>query len=146
MDIEAGVEDDADEGRYRRGKADHGQAGVGAAAHEIGHRQADAEGLYKALGHDPDRLVVAIEIADHAEEHGRKDGLGREAFKILEALLDDIGIGREYPGQQVAAEHYEGKDGNTEGNAAPPGPGRWPGPRRRRPFQDRPPAGGRRRY
>ena len=42
------------------GQADHGQAGVGLDAHNVGHGQADEQGLEQALRHDENGLAAAV--------------------------------------------------------------------------------------
>ena len=60
---------------YRGRHADLRQAGVGLDAHDVGQGQADQQGLDDALDHDPEGVIGAVEIADHAEQHGGGDGL-----------------------------------------------------------------------
>ena len=52
-----------------RGQTYAGQAGVRLYAHNIGHGQAHDERLYKSLRHYPHGVVMAVEVADHAEQH-----------------------------------------------------------------------------
>lgn len=64
------------------GQTDHGQAGVGLDAHNVGHGQADEQGLEQALRHDENGLVAAVEIADHAEQDRGEDGLRCKALEV----------------------------------------------------------------
>ena len=49
--------------------------------------QADEQCLDESLCHDPECLVVAVEIADHAEQDRGQDGLKREALQVIIAVL-----------------------------------------------------------
>ena len=107
IEVEADVQDYAGQRGHRRGKANLRQARVRLDAHHIRKRQADEQRLDETLCHDPERLVVAVEVAEHAEEDRRQDGLGREALQILKAFLHDLGIRREKSRQRIALEHHE---------------------------------------
>ena len=50
---EADVQHDAHHGGGGGRQTDHGQAGVGLNAHDVGHGQADEQGLHQALDHGP---------------------------------------------------------------------------------------------
>lgn len=88
VEVEADVQHDSDGGGRRGGQTDHSQARIGLDAHEVGHGQAYQQGLHQTLHHDPDSLVVAVEITHHAEQHSSGDGLWREAFQIGESVCD----------------------------------------------------------
>ena len=88
VEVEADVQHDSDGGGRRGGQTDHSQARIGLDAHEVGHGQAYQQGLHQTLHHDPDSLVVAVEITHHAEQHSSGDGLWREAFQIGESVCE----------------------------------------------------------
>lgn len=48
--------------------------------HEVSEGETDAEGLDQTLEHNPERFVVAVEVADHAEQNSGDDGFGRKAL------------------------------------------------------------------
>lgn len=77
------IEDDIDHNtKYRCNrccKSDLRQAGIRLDTHIIGQRQADKQGLDQSLYHNPQRLVMSIEISDHAKQHRCYDGLQCEA-------------------------------------------------------------------
>ena len=129
IEEEADIQHDAHSGRGGRGQTDHGQAGVRLDAHDVSHGQADQEGLHKALHHDPDGLVVAVEVAHHAEQHRCDDRLRRKTAQIGEGIHNDGGVCSEDAGQQIALEPHQRKhrtaEDQTDGNAGEqslPGP------------------------
>ena len=117
IEIEPNVQNDAHDGGDRRGQANLGQAGVGLDAHKIRQGQAHQKGLDEALHHDPQGLIVAVEVAHHTEQDGGHDGLRREALQVLKALLHDLCVGREDTGQQIALEQDEHEHNAPEGQA-----------------------------
>ena len=52
------------------------------------------QSLHQPLYHDPERFVVAIEVAYHAEQDGSGDGLGRKAHEVGVAVGNNSGICR----------------------------------------------------
>ena len=91
---------------YRGRHADLRQAGVGLDAHDVSQRQADQQGLDDALNHDPEGVSGAVEIADHAEQHGGGDGLRGKALEVVEALLDHGGVGGEASSQHIPLQQH----------------------------------------
>ena len=67
VEIKSKVQQDADSCGNRCGKSDPCQAGVWLDTHEVSEGETDAEGLDQSLEHNPERFVVAVEVADHAE-------------------------------------------------------------------------------
>ena len=84
-------------------------------AHKVRQGQAHQKGLDEALHHDPQGLIVAVEVAHHTEQDGGHDGLRREALQVRKALLHDLCVGREDTGQQVPPEQDEHEHDAPEG-------------------------------
>ena len=93
----------------RGGKTDLCQAGVWLDTHKVSQRQSDKQCLREPLDHNPERQVIAVEIADHAEQNSGQDRFGGEALQISKAVLDNLCIGRENTGQQVALQQNKCK-------------------------------------
>ena len=74
------IEQNAHYGGGGCGQTDHRQAGVGLDTHEVSEGETDAEGLDQTLEHNPERFVVTVEVADHAEQNSGDDGFGRKAL------------------------------------------------------------------
>ena len=91
-------------------QADHGQAGVGLDAHNVGHGQADEQGLEQALRHDENGLAATVEIADHTEQDRGEDGLQRKALEVGIAVGDHRCIRGEEAAEQVALAQDQRKD------------------------------------
>ena len=96
----ADIEQNAHCSRGGCGQTDHRQAGVGLDAHNICHGKAHQQSLHQPLYHDPERFVVAIEVAYHAEQDGSGDGLGRKAHEVGVAVGNNSGICRKQTGQR----------------------------------------------
>lgn len=95
-------------------QADQGQVGIWLNAHYIGHGQTDQKGLNHALNHNPDGLVVSVEVAYHAKQGGCKDGLRCEAFEVGVTVGDNGGIRCEDTGKGISLEPHQHKDGTAE--------------------------------
>ena len=96
-------------------ETDLGQAGVGLDTHEVGQRQADQKSLDQALGHNPDGLVVSVEITYHTEKNRRHKGLQSETLQIIIAILDNGCLRGEKACQHIALQHDECEDQAADG-------------------------------
>ena len=72
------------------------------------------QSLHQPLYHDPERFVVAIEVAYHAEQDGSGDGLGRKAHEVGVAVGNNSGICRKQTGENVTLAPHQCKYGATE--------------------------------
>lgn len=80
IQIKSNIQYDSDKRGNRGSETDHGQAGIWLDTHYVCKRQADQKRLDESLHHNPESLVVAVEVADHAEKDGGHDCLRREAL------------------------------------------------------------------
>ena len=85
------------------------QAGIRLDTHIIGQRQADKQGLDQSLYHNPQRLVMSIEISDHAKQHRCYDGLQCEAPQIIISFLNNDSISCKDSCQKISFKHYKDK-------------------------------------
>ena len=102
VDIISDVQDDADDRGNRGCETDLRQAGVRLDTHEVGQREAHQKCLDESLCHNPECLVISVEISDHAEQNRGHDGFECESFQVIIAVLDDRRIRREEAGQDIA--------------------------------------------
>ena len=103
------IQHNADCGGNRSGKTDLCQAGVWLDTHKVSQRQSDKQCLGQSLDHNPERLVITVEIADHAEQNSGQDCFRRKSFQVSKAVLDNLCVGRENTGQQVTLPQNECK-------------------------------------
>ena len=99
----ADIEQNAHCSRGGCGQTDHRQAGIGLDAHNIRHGKTYQQSLHKSLCHDPENLVVAIEVAHHAEQDGSGDGFGCKALEVGVAVGNDSGICRKETGENISS-------------------------------------------
>ena len=77
------------------------------------------QSLHQPLYHDPERFVVAIEVAYHAEQDGSGDGLGRKVHEVGVALGNNSGICRKQTGENITLAPHQCKYGAAETRPMP---------------------------
>ena len=96
MEIVEHIQYDSDGCGDRCCQTDHDQAGIGLNTHDISKRQSNQE----SLCHDPYRLIISVEISDHAEQNCGDDGFCTESSQVFKGSLDDRSICGEESGNQ----------------------------------------------
>ena len=117
MEIVEHIQYDSDGCGDRCCQTDHGQAGIGLNTHDISKRQSNQECLDQSLCHDPYRLIISVEISDHAEQNCGDDGYCTESSQVFKGSLDDRSICGEESGKQISFEHDQQKDQASDGKA-----------------------------